>query len=59
MSEGYYLVCMSCKAGVVLGKSIAIRYVDFPGHELFGFSELGGAGYGSRLYMVVLICSNF
>lgn len=44
MSEGYYLVCMSCKAGVVLGKSIAIRYVDFPGHELFGFSELGGGG---------------
>ncbi|GAC1032636.1 hypothetical protein thsps21_34650 [Pseudomonas sp. No.21] len=44
MSEGYYLVCMDCRVGVVLGKSIAIKYMDFPEHKFFGFSELGGGG---------------
>jgi len=37
MSVGYYLVCMHCKSGVLLGKAIPVEY---SGADCFGFSQL-------------------
>lgn len=41
MSVSYFLVCMSCKSGVLLGKSVPI---DYFGNACFGFSQTGYAG---------------
>ncbi len=37
MSVSYFLVCMDCKSGVLLGKSIPVEYF---GSACFGFSQL-------------------
>ncbi len=37
MSVSYYLVCMHCKSGVVLGKTIPVEYY---GNDCFGFSQM-------------------
>lgn len=39
MSVGYYLVCMHCKSGVLLGKAAPVEY---SGADCFGFSQLQG-----------------
>lgn len=39
MSVSYYLVCMHCKSGVLLGKAVPVEYSDT---ECFGFSQLRG-----------------
>lgn len=37
MSVSYYLVCMHCKSGVLLGKTIPVEYY---GNDCFGFSQM-------------------
>jgi hypothetical protein len=40
MSDSYYLVCMECKAGIHLGKTVNTRYKDIDS-DTYGFSTLG------------------
>lgn len=40
MSVGYYLVCMHCKSGILLGKATPVEY---SGADCFGFSQMQGA----------------
>lgn len=38
MSISYFLVCMQCKTGVLLGKAVPVNYSS---ESCFGFSQLG------------------
>lgn len=40
MSISYFLVCMQCKSGVLLGKAVPVTY---SAESCFGFSQLGEA----------------
>jgi hypothetical protein len=40
MSNSYYLVCMECKTGIHLGKTVCARYKDV-NKDTYGFSSLG------------------
>ncbi|MCY7296227.1 hypothetical protein [Alteromonas sp. a30] len=40
MSNCYFLVCMDCKSGILLGKTVEAKYSDIT-KSTSGFSELG------------------
>lgn len=40
MSYSYFIVCMECKTGVLLGKSVFTRYKNSE-HVTYGFENLG------------------
>lgn len=40
MSSSYYFVCMECKTGILLGKSIYVEYPDYDVRS-YGFSSIG------------------